>query len=155
MFDHINREYIRSHQFKSDGLFMERERTSTRISPDAVLPESPEKKQIQLRKRLNSLIHEKLDGSSGRIEAACGVSYELVRKYMAGRRNVTRDTLAKLCVGMALSVEEAQQLFQLQGHSLEPDINRLDAILVDVLKCGEDIHVFYEECEEFGLPIFR
>ena len=154
MFEHINREYIRSHQFKSDGFFIERDRTSSRISSDAVLPDTKEKKQVQLRKRLNSLIHEKLDGSSAKIEAACGVSYELVRKYMSGGRKVTRETLAKLCVGMGLSVEEAQQLFQLQGHSLEPDINRLDAILVDVLKCGEDIHVFYEECEEFGLPIF-
>ena len=154
MFEQINREYIRSHQFKSDGLFIERERASGRIGPKTVLPESPEEKQIQLRKRLNSLIHEKLDGSSAKIEAACGVSYELVRKYMGGRRKVTRDTLAKLCVGMGVSVEEAQQLFQLQGHSLEPDINRFDAILVDVLKCSEDIRVFYDECEEFGIQIF-
>ena len=155
MFGYVNRDFIRSHEFKSDGLFIEQEKASKRISPNAVLPDMPEKKQVQLRKRLNSLLFEKLDGNSARIESACGVSWELVRKYMSGTRKVTRDSLAKLCVGMRLTVEEAQQLFQLQGNSLEPDINLLDAIVVDVLKCGEDISVFYAECEEFGLSLFR
>ena len=155
MYEQINRDYIRSHYFESDGLCFPREAASGRLDHNAGLPGTPEEKQVQLRKRLQVLIFEKLEGNPAKVESACAVSWELVRKYMSGKRKVTRDTLAKLCVGMRLSIEETQELFRLEGHSLEPEINLLDAIVVDALRCGEDIDTFYEECQEFGLSLFR
>ena len=49
--------------------------------------------------------------------------------------------------------EEANELFCLQGHSLEPVHGLFDAIVVDALQCGDDIFTFYETCAEFGIKI--
>jgi hypothetical protein len=156
MYEHITKQYIKTHTFQSDGLYFSRtEEASFRLSSNsASLPATSEQNNIRLRKELFSLTSTKFP-SNAAMEAACGVSYELIKKNISGKRRITRATLAKLCVGMGLSVEKAQELFRLEGHSLEPDINRLDAIVVDALQCGDDISTFFEECEEFGLNLFK
>ena len=156
MYEHITKQYIKTHTFQSDGLYFSRsEEASFRLGPNsASLPSSSEQNSVRLRKALLSLISTKFP-SNAAMEAACAVSYELMKKTISGKRRITRATLAKLSVGMGLSVEKAQELFRLEGHSLEPDINLLDAIVVDALQCGDDISTFFEECEEFGLNLFK
>ena len=79
-----------------------------------------------------------------------------MRKYIRGNlkekgRNISRMAIAKICVGIPLSVDEADKLFRLEGHSLEPESALLDAIVVDALKCGDDIGSFYATCEELNI----
>jgi len=76
-----------------------------------------------------------------------------MRKYLRREkgRNISRMAVAKICVGIPLSLDEADNLFCLEGHSLEPENAILDAIVVDALKCGDDIKTFYETCEEFKI----
>lgn len=59
--------------------------------------------------------------------------------------------IAKISVGIPLSIKESNDLFIMEGHSLEPENNLLDAIVVDALQCGDDISIFLETCEEFGI----
>lgn len=154
MYEHITKDYIRSHAFQGDGLhFPQDGGKSYRLGPNAVLPSGKSENRNRLRRELTTLVAEKFPNRN-RMEALCGVSYELVKKYINGSRPVTRESLAKLCVGMRLSVEQAQPLFQLEGHSLEPEVNLLDAVIVDALQCGDDIDVFADECEKYGLKIF-
>ena len=47
-----------------------------------------------------------------------------MRKYIRGNlkekgRNISRMAIAKICVGITLSVDEADKLFRLEGHSLK------------------------------------
>ena len=156
MYEHITKDYIRSHTFQGDGLHFPQTgggRENYRLGPNAVLPAGEDENRRLLRMRLTTLVAERFP-NRGSMEASCDVSYELVKKYINGSRRVTRDSLAKLCVGMRLSVEEAQGLFRLEGHSLEPEINLLDAIVVDALQCGDNIGVFYDECVKYGLGPF-
>lgn len=154
MFEHITKDYIQQHTFPYDGLhFPESDSVGYCLAPGAVLPAGAEENRNLLRIRLTSLVAKKFP-NTGNMESSCGISYELVKKYVNGSRRVTRASLAKLCVGMGLSVEEAQDLFRLEGHSLEPEINLLDAVVVDALQCGDGISVFAEECEKYGLKLF-
>ena len=156
MFEHITKDFIRQHKFQGDGLNFPYVKDSAdyRLSSSASLPPTAAESRIKLRQELTSLVLGKFPRPA-MMESACAVSYELVKKYLNGSRRVTRDALAKLCVGMHLSVEEAQPLFQLEGHSLEPEINLLDALVVDALNCKDDIDVFAEGCEKYGLNLFK
>ena len=49
------------------------------------------------------------------------------------------------------TVEEAQALFILFGHALDPKNNLVDAIVIDNIRCKEGIEVLYEECEKNGV----
>ena len=153
MFEHITKEYIRKHTFQGDGLhFPQNTGESYRLGPGAVLPAGKNENRNRLRRELTTLVAEKFPNTAN-MESACGISYELMKKCINGSRRVTRESLAKLCVGMRLSVEEAQPLFRLESHSLEPDINLFDAIVVDALQCGDNIDVFYDECKKYGLKL--
>ncbi len=77
-----------------------------------------------------------------------------MHKYLNGTRNITRDVIAKLCVGAGLTIEEANELFILCGSCLDVENNLLDAIVIDNIKCKEGIGVFFEECQKFRLKIF-
>ena len=76
-----------------------------------------------------------------------------MRKYLRGvpDHKITRVAIGKLCVGLTMSVEESNELFKLEGHSLEPENNLFDAIVVDALQCGDDVDVFIETCKEFKI----
>ncbi|HCB94106.1 MAG TPA: hypothetical protein DEP57_09955, partial [Selenomonas sp.] len=81
---------------------------------------------------------------------------DAMRKYIRGNlkekgRNISRMAIAKICVGIPLSLDEADNLFRLEGHSLEPESALLDAIVVDALNCGDNIKTFYETCSEFKI----
>ena len=153
MYEHITKAYIRIHRFSGDGLTFPNEARQPRLSVDTVQNLLPEKACIQLRKRLVGLVIERYDNRYALLEVECGINSDTFRKYANGKRRVTRDALAKLCVGMRLPMETAQELFRLEGHSLEPEINLLDAIVCNALNEGDDIATFYETCRSCKLNI--
>ena len=80
---------------------------------------------------------------------------KFVNQGKRGRNNVSRNVLGKVCVGAKLTVEEAHELFVLQGYALDPVNNLFDAIVVCCLKKKDDIYEMISMCQEYGVVIDR
>ena len=107
-------------------------------------------------KEFVNLFYNHFDGNFAKLEARTGITEDAMRKYLRGNlknkgRNISRMAVAKICVGIPLSLDEADKLFRLEGHSLEPESALLDAIVVDALNCGDDIEAFYATCAELKI----
>lgn len=157
MYEHITKEYIKTHKFVNDGLHFEKTKINAdfRFAPGTVLPKNPAEKTIELRKKLVDIIVVRFDNNLQKVEADTGVNKSSIYKFFNGsRKQISRDTLAKICVGLKLQLEESQELFVLQGYALDPEHNLLDAIVVNCLECKEEISTFMDMCLENGLEIF-
>ena len=110
-------------------------------------------KEVKLRKKMIDIVQGQYQGNYAKIDSKCCICEDTLRRYLKGTRRVTRDALAKFCVGLGLTMEVTEELFMLQGYSLDPLNNLLDAIVVDCIKCKDDITVFCDECEEYNLGI--
>ena len=154
-YNEITKEFIANHKFEGDGLSFEykKENTSFKLSPKSVLPMSDKQKEVQLRKKMIDIVQGQYQGNYAKIDSKCCICEDTLRRYLKGTRRVTREAIAKFCVGLGLPMEVTEELFTLQGHSLEPLNNLLDAIVVDCIKCNDDITVFYDECKEYNLGI--
>ena len=157
-FSKINKDYIRSHTFFSDGLTFDREHSTATamLRPDDPgLPMLPEKKEVMLRREFSRLFTAPTpyNGNYAKLETRTGLNEAIMRKYLRGDRTITRISVAKLCVGTPLTMEKSEELFTMQGHSLEPEEQLFDAIVVDAINCGDDISKFYESCAAFGIQL--
>ena len=154
-FSMITKEYIRKHDFKYDGILFRdnEENVSYRLHPGDALPTVLAQNSTKLRKEFGKLFYDCFDGNFAKLQTRTGITEDAMRKYLRREkgRNISRMAVAKICVGIPLSLDEADNLFCLEGHSLEPENAILDAIVVDALKCGDDIKTFYETCEEFKI----
>lgn len=56
------------------------------------------------------------------LAARCGIDHSLASRLESDRRAPTRDSLGKLCAGLALSPQDADQLWLASGR-LPPDID--------------------------------
>ncbi|MBR1759575.1 MAG: hypothetical protein IJ812_06025 [Schwartzia sp.] len=157
-FSKIDKDYIRNHTFSSDGLtFPEERNTATAMlrPGDAGLPLPSAKKQILLQREFSRIFAAPIpyDGNFTKLETRTGLTEAIMRKYLRNKRPITRVAVAKLCVGTPLTLEQSMKLFTMQGHSLEPEEQLFDCIVVDAIKCGDDIGKFYESCASFGIQL--
>lgn len=149
----ITKEFIRTHNFKSDGLnFPDDEEKNFRLREGVKLPPSAEENFITLRKKLANIFVTHYDNYS-KLYVRCNIAESIMRKYLNGKRKITREAVAKFCVGTKLTVEQSAELFTLQGHSLEPETQRFDAIVVNALQDSDDIDIFFDTCESQGLNL--
>ena len=150
----ITKEFIATHNFESDGLVFPQDATqiSYRPSQGMILPPSADENMKDLRKKLSAISARKYENFA-QLEIRCQINESSMRKYLKGTRNITRESLAKFCIGSQLTVEESEELFTLQGHSLEPAKQRFDALVVNALQDRDDIGTFFETCEEYGVKI--
>ena len=73
--------------------------------------------------------YERTDLSTAALARKAGMSEVYLHQVFAGRRNPSRDRLICLCVGLEVSLEEAQQLLKLASYApLYPRLKR-DAII--------------------------
>ena len=151
-FSMITKEYIRKHDFKSDGISFQdtEEDVSYRLHQGDALPMALAQNSTKLRKEFGNLFYDRFDGNFAKLQTRTGITEDAMRTYLRKEkgRNISRMAIAKICVGIPLSVDEADKLFRLEGHSLEPESALLDAIVVDALNCGDDIEAFYATCAE-------
>ena len=78
---------------------------------------------------LLSAYYERTDLSKAALARQAGMSEVYLHQVFAGRRNPSRDRLICLCVGLEVSLEEAQQLLKLASYApLYPRLKR-DAII--------------------------
>lgn len=161
MFEQIDAEYISNHVFESKESEKKEERSKIayRFSDGDIIPQSGEEKAKILRKKLSEIIFTKFDGNSAKLETLCAINKDNVMKFVnqgkRGRNNVSRNVLGKVCVGAKLTVEEAHELFILQGYALDPVNNLFDAIVVCCLKKKDDIYEMISMCQEYGVVIDR
>ena len=153
MFENITKEFIRTHKFSADIAPVEHVAQSFRLSRKN-LPPMPDELQKELRKNFAAIMATTFKGDYALSENRCYISAAAMRKYLNGSRSITISAVAKFCVGAKLSVEKTCELFKLCGHILSPDDYRLDAIVVDTIKCGETIEDFYYTTKDFGFEDF-
>lgn len=105
-----------------------------------------------LKIRLSDLFYERI-GSYGKLEAFCDIKQDTFSKAvrLKNGRNITYTFLAKFCVGAGLSEDEANELFLLMGHNLNPK-NRYDFILLRELKRKTDISGYNADLISCGYP---
>jgi len=151
----ITKDFIKNHKFESDGLNFpeEVEEKSFRLRAGMKLPPSADLQSLELRKKFSALFVTKYGNNYAQLEIKCDINENTMRKYLNGRRNITRIALAKFCIGTKLTVEQSAELFTLQDRSLDTKNNQFDAVVVNALQDGDDIEIFYETCEEIGLKI--
>jgi len=153
-FENVNKEYIKSHNFKYIGLEKEKKDSiSYRLGDKDVIPLSPEKKLSKLRRKCADIVNLRFKNDFKKIELNCDITENTMRKYINGSRNITKIALAKLCVGVPLEISEADEMFILFGSRLDIENNLFDAILVDNLKKKEGIDIFLEECKKYKINI--
>ncbi len=151
MFEHVTKEFIRTHNFQAEVPNVELPAQSFRLTSSRYLPPTNDELQLELRKNFVEIMATTFDKSYAKIESRCYISEAAMRKYLNGRRPINIFVVARFCVGARLSLEKTCELFKLCGHILSPEVYRLDAIVVDTLKCGETIEDFYEVTKAYGL----
>ena len=151
MFEHITKEFIRTHEFKADRAPDEHGAQSFRLMPGQYLPPAPDEMQSELRKNFAAIFATTFRKNYALMDSRCNISEAAMRKYLNGRRPINTFVVARFCVGARLSLEKTCELFKLCGHILSPEVYRLDAIVVDTLKCGETIEDFYRATKDYGL----
>lgn len=161
MFDEIDEIYIKNHTFScvQSEIRTEKEHMAYRFSEGDIIPPSAEEKATILRKKLSELVFTKFEGNYVKLEADCAINKDNIMKFVnqgkRGRNNVSRNVLGKICVGAKVSVEEAQEMFTLQGYALDPVNNLFDAIVISCLKKKEDIYEMIDMCREYNVVIDR
>ena len=151
-YEYVTKEYIHSNEFIADEAPFEKSRQFCRLQPSDNLPPTEEEMQTKLRQIFASIFATKFDNYS-QLETACNISEHIMRKYLKGTRKITREAVAKFCIGTKLSLEQSKKLFTLQGHSLEPDTQLFDALVVNALQDGDDIKIFFDTCQEYKINI--
>ena len=156
-FSLITKEYIRTHNFVMDGGSYrgKTKDVSYRLHQGEALPVALAESSNKLRQAFVKIFHDRFKGSYAKLHTSTGITEDAMRKYIRKEkgRPITRMAVAKLAVGIHLSIEEADKLFRLEGHSLEPESSLLNAIVVGALNWGDDIDIFYDTCEEFKIKI--
>lgn len=165
MWENIDKEYLKTHKFEIERYeYSPKEYKPAYFAKgEAKLP-TAEENYIALRDKVQELcdsLKKTLTKSEGRrvtkkelIEERCWLSYELVKKFISGSRNLNRIDLGKFCVGCKLSLEQAQELFALHENGmLNPDMVKEDCIIVDAIKCKDSIALFCESCDNNGIEI--
>lgn len=84
------------------------------------------------------------------IEEKCNISQDTYKKMQSKNypNKWTREMLGKLCVGLGLSIDEANEMFFLQGGNLN-ETNALDKIIYCALRDKDNVYDFCTEVLEY------
>lgn len=155
----ITKDYLLNHKFDKTGI--EPEEKEHRMSSGrfavtmlSTLPMPDRDKLVELNILVSDLIHQRCETSAS-LEYKTNIKPNTLRRILnlRDKRNFTREMLAKFVVGMQLTVEEANELFSLQGFPLMADKVLLDAVVIHCLTNHYDIDEFFETCKQVGLDI--
>ena len=107
---------------------------------------------IDLRNKISNLIHEIKEerGKSVRrlVEEDCGFYLDTYKKAMCGKgRTITRPFLARICVGLKLPIDKANELFRMQGGELNLT-NNVDAITYYAILDKDSVEDYENELVE-------
>ena len=83
-----------------------------------------------------------------KIEELCLIEVSTFKKTINGSIRVTRTFLYKFTIGLHMSLDEANQLFELCGGPLT-EFDVADYICINYLKTKSSIHDFYIQYEQY------
>lgn len=146
----VTEQEIKSRKFRSD---FEKEQISYQVGDEEMRMFSEKKRKLA--KTLNNFVLKlEMDYDCSRnkiadkIEENCQQSWDTYKRIINGRCKATRVALYKFCIGMNLSREEADTLFNLTEEGRLTDDNIGDYIFVRAL--GQDsIFDFIDEFEKY------
>lgn len=146
----VTEQEIKSRKFRSD---FEKEKLSYQVSGEEMRMFGEKKRKLA--KTLNNFVLKlEMDYDCSRnkiadkIEENCQQSWDTYKRIINGRCKATRVALYKFCIGMNLSREEADPLFNLTEEGRLTDDNIGDYIFVRAL--GQDsIFDFIDEFEKY------
>lgn len=152
-----DKESIASMDFESSepaDLWERKESSSYYLTAAEIagMPESDDKRIVDLRKKLSDYFAEKFGFNYSRLETDCDIKTNTFQKAIRFRngRNITYSLLAKFCVGAKLTVDEAEELFMMMGYQLN-DKNRSDYILKCEFSKHCDITEYDSDLKKYGL----
>lgn len=153
----ITLDYILSHSFEETGIEEPKRLQTSKMFSQAelsMLPGLDRERFGKLNAKINDMIFDLFDNTM-QFSQKSNLNYETVRKYisMGSKKTLTKEMLAKFVVACQLTVDEANELFELQEHVLQPDKILLDAVVVHCLENKHDIDEFFDTCEQVGLEI--
>ncbi len=79
----------------------------------------------------------------------CELSETYVRKIIRGDKPVTRNFLGAFCVGMGLTPEESEELFELTGNKLTFGFSYFDSITMCAIRDGDNIEDYLADLEKY------
>lgn len=151
----ITLEFILNTKFDNDGLFLHEEKSKGlyKMPSDYKLPATPEENNLKLRRKIEEVFENKFNGSKTRVNLECAISESTFKSYLLGKRRMSREALARFCVGAQISVELANEMFLLHGHGLDNVHNCLDAIVCYCLNHKETLDEMIKICNDKGIGI--
>ena len=155
--ENITIDYLLNHTFEESGLEEATKPNASKMFSEkelSMLPGSDQERFGELNIKISDMIYELFDDTR-QFSQKSNLNYETVRKYISvgSKKTLTKEMLAKFVVACRLSVDEANELFELQDHALQPERIRLDAVVVHCLQNKLDIDGFFDTCEQVGLDI--
>ena len=155
----ITMDYLLNHKFELSGLeedVVVKTKRSGMFSQNELrmLPCSDTARFYELNSRIYEMIYEKF-GSTARFSQKSNLNYETIRKYIGpkSKKTLPKEMLAKFVIACELSVDEANQLFEMREHPLQPQRILLDAVVVHCLENHYDLDGFFDTCKQVGLAI--
>lgn len=155
----ITMDYLLNHKFELTGLEEEsvnKTRSSGMFSKAelGMLPRSDTDRFDDLNILITDMIFDKF-GNFQRFSQKSNLNAETVRKYIrvGSGKSLSKEMLAKFVIACALSVDEANKLFELHSHVLQPNKILLDAVIVHCLENKHDLDGFFDTCKQVGLKI--
>ena len=155
----ITMDYLLNHEFELSGL---EEDTSIKIKRSGMfsqaelsrLPQSDMDRFWDLNARIYDMIYAKF-GNTSRFSQKSNLNYETIRKYIGSKSKKTlpKEMLAKFVIACELTVDEANELFELRECALQPQRILLDAVVVHCLENHHDLDGFFDTCKQVGLAI--
>lgn len=135
---------------------MDNDRDAYRVPPNIVFPEDVDLLKLEMSKVIHRYkdkyvaIHKIRCDQYDIVSNACDIPASSIKHMLNGRQRITRHQLGKFCVGLKLSIEEAQQLFKWQGRSLSVGEDAFDTVVYYALKDKDDIWDFIDEAAEIA-----
>lgn len=77
----------------------------------------------------------------------CDIPMATYKQYISGKGKVTRRFIAKICIGLKLSLEKANELFKMHSGELNMT-NDVDALIYNAILTKDSIYEFEEELKE-------
>lgn len=113
---------------------------------------APRERMNRLRMKIaddvNQLTYERsgiLEQAYAYIDAHCHIAPPTMKKALQGNSRITRKMLYKYTVGMRMSLEQAQEYFELQGRHLSNDSDEEEMIAFNALRDGDSADSLIEE----------
>jgi hypothetical protein len=82
-----------------------------------------------------------------KLEEQCQISIDTMKKTISGRVKPKRNFLYKFTVGLHMTLEEANEFFELNGGTLRESC-LADYICIHALRDKDDIEVFISDYEK-------